>query len=617
MPDGASLREEAHAAYQDVDSSSLANMPVQSNVLPQLVASWWPLLYNHVERRRRALITWRWSWLLHWQVLAEFFMPRRWQWLTIVANRMWRGRPVNEAIIDSTGLQAVRVCASGLWTGLMSPSRKWFGVGIVGMETDDIPADGKTWLERVYDVIDTVMHQSNFFVQMAQMFQDETVFGTSPPIIYEDKEDVIRVYLPCPGEYTLGSGSRLNTNTLHRDYTFTILQTVEWFGYEKCTQSIQKMFDDGTMDTEVVICHIIEPNYPLMGPKGQKTDRYPVSRLFPFREVYWVKGDMGSQPLSIRGFHEQPFVVARGGLVGNDPYGRSFCMDALGDAKQVQLESLRKAEFIEKGVRPPMGADPELKNEPASIMPARITYMNTAGGKKGFWALFEPNPVWLQGITADIAAVNLRTEKCLFVDVFLAISRMEGVQPKNELELTKRDLERLQQLGPLVELHETEVATPAINRIFAICQRRGMIPDMPASLQGRTFKIEYQSIMRLAMQASDAVSLKDFLAAMGAASSAAKAATLPDPLRTVNLDQWAKDYAKATHMRTHILFTDDQVQQHDQARAQATQQAHTAATAPGNAMAAVQAAKTLSETSLNNGSALDAIAGSGAFPKGR
>lgn len=611
MPDGSNLAEQGHAAYEDVDSFSLANMPVQSSVLPQLTVSWWPLLYQHVERRRNALRTWRWSWLLHWQVLAEFFLPRRWQWLTIVANRMWRGRPVNEAIIDSTGLQAVRVCASGLWTGLMSPSRKWFGVGIIGMEEDDIPADGKAWLERVYDVIDTVMHQSNFFNQMAQMFQDLVVFGTSPPIIYEDKEDVIRVYLPCPGEYMLGSGSRLTTNTLYREYTFTILQTVEFFTYDKCTQSIQKAFDNDTVDTEIVICHAVEPNYALMGPKGKNTGRFPISSRFPFREVYWVKGDMGSQPLSIKGFHEQPFMAARGGLVGNEPYGRSFCMDALGDAKQVQLESLRKAEFIEKGVRPPMGADPELKNEPASIMPARITYMNTAGGKKGFWALFEPNPVWLQGITADIDKVNLRTEKCLFVDVFLAISRMEGVQPKNELELTKRDLERLQQLGPLVELHETEVATPAINRIYSICNRRGMIPPMPPSIRGKTFRINYQSIMRLAMQASDAVSIKDFMAFGGAASAAAKAATLPDPLRIVNLEQVLRDYAKATHLRTHNLYTPDEVQEHDAARDAATAKAHQAATAPEATLAGVKAAQTLSQTPLNNGSALDQIIGAG------
>ena len=38
---------------------------------------------------------------------------------------------------------------------------------------------------------------------MAQAFQDIVVFGTAPVIVYEDFEDIIRLYLPCAGEYYL------------------------------------------------------------------------------------------------------------------------------------------------------------------------------------------------------------------------------------------------------------------------------------------------------------------------------------------------------------------------------------------------------------------------------
>ena len=51
----------------------------------------------------------------------------------------------------------------------------------------------------------------------------------------------------------------------------------------------------------------------------------------------------------------------------------------------------------------------------------------------------------------------------------------------NELELTKRDLERLQSLGPFVNLFTTEVAGPAVMRALDICQRRRLIgPPPPA-----------------------------------------------------------------------------------------------------------------------------------------
>ena len=280
-------------------------------------------------------------------------------------------------------------------------------------------------------------------------------------------------------------------------------------------------------------------------------------------------------------------------------------MDALGDDKQLQLETVRKAEFIEKGVRPPMGANPELKNEPNSILPGHTTYMSTDGGKKGFWPLFEINPAWLTGITADIKEVQARIQRCLFVDLFMAISRMEGVQPRNELELTKRDLERLQELGPFIELFETEFAGPAIMRVLEIMENRKMLKAKPQSLRGVPLKINYMSIMKLAQRSAESVAMKDVFATMGELSSAAKAAAVPDPIRVFDLDKAARKYADISNFPSECLFTENEVQQHDQARQQGAQQAQ----APQAAMAAVTAAKTLSDTKLSPGSALSALTG--------
>lgn len=606
-------------AHSPVDEMGAPLLSQQSPIAPQdkmKGPDWWPLLYNHVESRRAALRTWRWSWLLHWQQLAACFLPRRFRWLYQVANRMWNGAPINDQIIDSWPLQAVRVCASGIWTGFMSPTRRSFSLAMA-LPFDNLDEAGKDWLEDTTMRIDVVFHQSNFYTQGAQLCQDVVVFGTSPMIIYEDEETVIRAYLPCPGEYYLGVGARFTNDTLYREFTLTILQVVEMFKVENCPAEIQQMWRSGggSIDSEVVVCHAIEPNFDLASRSGNKKVKVLPS-IFIFREVYWLRGQKDAKPLSVRGFRERPFMTARWSTVSNEPYGRGPCMDALGDAKQIQLEEIRKAEFIEKGVRPPMGADPELKNEPASIIPATITYMNTAGGKKGFWPLFEPNAVWLQGITADIDKIIARIQSCLFVDVFLAISRMEGVQPRNELELTKRDLERLQQLGPFEELFQTEFFGPAIMRTMAIMQRRGMLRPMPPSLSGKPLKIAFESISSIAQQSADSVALKDFLTSMGGASAAAKAASLPDPLRKVNLDNWTESLANATHMKSKILYTEDEVQQHDQARAEALQQSQKEAQIVPATKEAVGAAKVLSQTPLRNGTALDAIMGPNAFPGG-
>jgi hypothetical protein len=254
-----------------------------------------------------------------------------------------------------------------------------------------------------------------------------------------------------------------------------------------------------------------------------------------------------------------------------------------------------------------MGANAELKNEPASIMPGMITYTSTDGGKKGFWPLFEPNPAWLTGLTADIEKVSQRVEKCLFVDLFMAISRMEGVQPRNELELTKRDLERLQELGPVIDLAEGELSI-GIRRVMEILQRRRMLKPMPASLANVPLKINYVSILKLAQRSAEAVAMKDTFATAGELSSAAKAAGVPDPIRVINLDKALRHYGEISNFPSDCYFTDDEVKAHDQIRAEEQQKAQ----APDHAMAAVQAAKTLSDTELPGvpgGSALGAMLG--------
>jgi hypothetical protein len=608
------IHEVSAPNYERMGPSLLAQQPVTAAKVQKYGRkdlSWWDVLFAKLEARRGALYIWRHSFWVHWSILAQYFLPRRWQWL-VVANRTWRGSPINDSIIDSTGLLAVRTCAAGLWTGLTSPSRPWFKIEIA-LPWVKAYAAALAWLEDTQKRVYTVLAQSNFYQTMAQAFQDVVVFGTAPVIEYEDFEDVIRFYLPTAGEYFLAAGARFSVDVLNRDFNLTVSQLVEFAGIEKCPEQVRNLWvsGGGQLETEFTVCHSIEPNFAVSSQDGKDPIKL-IPGVFTFRETYWLRGTKTEEPIVVRGFYERPFFAARWSTVSNEPYGRSPCMDALGDNKQVQLETKRKAEYIEKGIRPPMGADPNLKNEPSSIIPGNITYVSTANGAKGFWPLFEVRPEWLAGMTKDIDTVNARIDKALFVDLFMAISRMEGVQPRNELELTKRDLERLQELGPFVHMFENEFAGPAIQRTLNILRRRRMLKPLPQSMLGVPLKITYVSIMKLAQNAAKSVSMKDVFQVGGILSSAAKAAGLPDPLRTLNLDKAFREYADVDEFPQNLWYPDDEVQAHDEAKAHAA----AAAQVPGAAMAAVDAAKTMSETSLGGGSALGAMLGGAGGPGG-
>lgn len=593
------------AAYEDMSVDLLSQQPVNATTPDQQKRDQadWDTVFTRQESRLGMLRSWRYSWWAHWARLAQYFLPRRYHWL-VVANKMWKGSPINDAIIDSTGMLAVRTCAAGMWTGLTSPSRPWFELGI-GLPWVELDAAGKAWLEDTQQKAYAVLSQSNFYTTMAQAFQDVTVFGTAPVIIYEDHEDVIRCYLPCAGEYYLAAGARFSVDTLYREFVLTITQIVEQFRIENCPQSVRELWEagGGSLDTEMVVAHSIEPNFGISRLDGSAIKVVPGN--FAYRELYWLKGQKTPQPLSKRGFHSAPFMAARWSTTSNDAYGRSPCMDALGDNQQVQMETRRKAEYIEKGVRPPMLADPSLKNEPSSIVPGMVTYVNTQAGMTGFKPAFEVSPQFLAPLVADIEKVSARIEKALFVDLFMAITRMEGVQPRNELELTQRNQERLQELGPFVEMFENEFAGPAIKRLLDIMQRRNLLAPLPKSLRGIPLKIVYSSIMKQAQSATESIAMKDVFQVGGALSSAAKAANLPDPLRNLNLDKAFRHYGELNNGPQDMWFTEQEVAQHDKERAKAQQ----AAQVPGAAMAAVTAAHTLSQIPIGGGNALGAMTG--------
>jgi hypothetical protein len=595
------------APFDDMSVSLLAAQPISRAPDREPEALVWTVFFSHLEASLQSMRSWRWGFWAFWEVLARFFLPRRYKWV-ITPNKFDRGLPVNDHIKDSTGLMAVRTCAGGMWTGLTSPSRPWFKIANA-LPWLNLDADAEAWLKDTQDRVNAVLAQSNFYSTMHNAFKDEIVFGTAPVICYEDEDDAVRFYLPCSGEYFLDVGSNLMVNRLYREFTYNVLQVVNAFKVDNCPGEVVAAWKQGgsALQREFIIAHAIEPNFPVSDPRDPNGSLRIVPESFPWREVYWLRSIKTTKPLSARGFHGDPFAAFMWSQVSNEPYGHGPCEDCLGDNKQVQLETMRKAEFIGKGVRPPMGASPELKNEPASIIEGNVTYFDTSNGKKGFFPLFEPNPQWLPAITADIKEVNARIEKCLYVDLFYAISRMEGVQPRNELELSKRDLERLQELGPVITANEKALSI-LIQRVISIMTRRKMLLPPPASLHGVPLKITYTSILRLAQRSAEGVSIKDVLQTAGLMSSAAKAAGIPDPLRTLNLDKALRHYGDLNEFPPSLFFTDGEIAQHDQIRHEEMQKAQ----APGQAAAGVQAAKTLSETALPGGNtALGALMGGG------
>lgn len=556
------------AVYEKAGATLLSDQPVIDTSLDEKNDPFWPTLRGHLETRLIGLRNWRQSWWTqNWSDLAEFILPRRSIWLTQSTggnpnpNNMTRGRQINTSIADPTATLAVRVCSAGLMSGLASPSRPWFKV-IPAVKRLEIDTDARMWLDDIEDRMYSIIAGSNFYNAFAQECEDLVVFGTGPSIIYEDDEDTIRLYNPAVGEYYLASGSTMRVDGIYRLFVMTIAQIVDFFGIEKCTKEIQELWNQkgNALDIERQVAHSIEPNFEI-GKSGQGK----IPGNFTWREVYWVYGQGSAEPLSIRGFVDQPFTAARWTIQSNDAYGRSPGMDVLPDVMQLQVMTRRMAEAIEKQVRPPLIGEMSLKNKPTSTLPGHLTYVTEIGPGKGIRPIYEVNPD-VNAMSQNIMAIEKRIQQGLFNDLFLMLEQKVN-EEMTAYEVAQKIQEKLQVLGPVIESLIAESLKPKLRRIFGIMKRKGMIPPPPDSLKGVPLDLEFVSMLSLAQKGAATGGIERLLQLIGSMS-----AIFPQAKDNINSDDLIREYNDLLGNPQKVLNGPTQVEQTRQVQAQEAQQ---------------------------------------------
>ena len=553
----------------------------------------------HYEARLMMQRSWRFSFLQHWVLISEYVDPRRSLWLSQggvdqpVPNAMVRGLPINQAIVDPTATYARDICAAGMKEGLMSSSRPWFKFK-PGIRNFELDRAGQLWYEELEDRVYTILAESNFYDAATQMFRDLVTFATGPMLIYEDDEDIINCHCPVVGEYFLIVGSKFRPEGLSRLYVLTVSQMVEEFGLANCPQDVQTLWQQksGSLEREFIIAHAIEPNFPI----EREGDPGPIGVVpggFAFRECFWVYGRASDRPLSRRGFHGLPFIAPRWAVNGNDPYGTSSPgMISLGDVMQLQQETRRKAELLEKVVRPPLNAPMDLKNQPSSMLPGHLNY--TTDTSKGIQPIIKVDPQGLPGITEDIKEIQARIKAGYYNDLFLMIA--QATKDMTAYEVAQRQQEKLTVLGPVIDRVQNEGGSLALKRVLSIMMRKRLIPPMPPSLRGVPMQIEYIGMLYVAQKAARTAATERFVEMVEKTAGVHNEA-----VDVVNWDEMLKEYADDLSVSHKAVNDNDTIKKIRQMRAQQAQQAQAQQTATTTLPAMGDTAKSFGAVDVGGG----------------
>jgi hypothetical protein len=415
--------------------------------------------------------------------ISSYALPARSRWLASDTNK---GRQPNRRLNNSHGIFAFRTLQGGMTSGLSSQSRPWFTLTCYDEALAQDPAV-RAWLTEVERRMYAFIAQTNFYGAAKSGYLELGAFGTESCVAFEHKTEGMVCNSLTFGEYWIGLNSALQAGCLYREAPLTVIQAIQSFGLDAVSTRVRALYDTSRYDETIVYYHAIEENDELdqgrLGWRGQ-----------PWRSAYWEK-DCGRQDelTSLKGCYEQPFWAPRWDSVGGDAWGQGPGHDALPDLRELQLQAKRKAEATDFHIHPEIvtSTKVKLKRQPKNVVSSSEVDITKATDVP-----YEVPYQAIQAIREDIAELKEAINQATYADLFMAITNMQGIQPRNIEEIAARNEEKLTQLGPVIERVNNEKLEIVVDRVFGIMSRAGLLPPAPDAMRNQPdIKIEFVSIL--------------------------------------------------------------------------------------------------------------------------
>lgn len=530
----------------------------------------------------------RTTWDGHWKDLGAHFLPRAPRFDTTDRNN---GSKKNSKLLNSVPARSARTLTAGMFSRITSPARPWFAYTV---EDQDLAKyqPVKEWLDDSTRRIRSILAGSNYYKSTPAMFRDLGVFGTHAQLIDEDDDDVVRCY-PFPiGSYYLSNSARLAVDLCARVFSMTARQLVQRFGEENVSDNVRAAMKNNPEQWFDDVCHIAGPN-PEYDPR--KLD----SRFKRYSSRYFLRSEK-DRYLSLKGYDEFPIIAPRWSTDGEDVYGESPAMLALPDARSLMVYEKRTAQGYEKRLNPTLKAPLDLKTDGIDPVPGKTVFSNSP---EKIGSLYELGTFQVADGDAKIMRLENAIASTMYVDLFLMMSQTDRRQITAE-EIRARQEEQILAIGEPLERLNDEALGPALDRIYAIAERRGMIAPPPPELieyqrsigEAKAVKVNYVSALH---QVQRMVKLGQIDRALAFLRNTAEAGFV-DVLDGFDYDQAWDEYAEGVGLPPKIVRSQPERQKRRQARAQAQAQQQQIA----QAAAEVQGAKALSETDTGGQNAL-------------
>lgn len=461
-----------------------------------------------ILRRQGQMEADRANWESYWQEIANYVAPQ-----VNFTNKQASGFRQGLDIYDSTPELASDRFSAAFESILTPRSQIWHLLKPVNDDlADDIEVKRHTELVNKKLFAQRYRPRSNFASQIHQVYKNLGDFGTGGLFSEEVPGEGI-TYRSCnlAGLY-ITEDMHGRVSYAHYKIEMTAEQAAQRFTAEQLPEMVRSKLDQRPDDKATYI-HCVRPNYHrLIGSRGVQGMAF---------ESWWVCKD-ARQVVGKGGFRTFPYAISRYETRSGEVYGRSPAMMALADILMLNTMGQTMIQAQQLSILPPLLAPHDgilgALGDGISLEPAAINWggIDPATGNQ----LVRPLSLGTQfrPVENEIDKRRQSINAAFLVTLFQILVETPQM---TATEALLRAQEKGALLAPVAGQQQSELLGPIVEREIDLLTRSGAIPPTPQKMiEAGGFKLEYDSPLTQAMNASQGVGLMRTIEALAPLATA-------------------------------------------------------------------------------------------------
>jgi len=491
-----------------------------------------------------------------WEEIGRLVVPGRGRMYETQDDENSIDRTVNEKY-DSTAVIAAQSLAAALHSGLTSPATEWFTLQFKQPELND-DTEGAEWLEACQRKIFYMLQESNFNLEVNELYLDLVSFGTTVMFHEYDAEKVefnFKAAFPREVFYELDFDGNLIGVYRLRQYT---AQQIALRFPTHCPDNVKTQAESAaSANVKHDVIHVVRLNEE---NANNNTDKILPPEKRPFEERFIL--DTGAIELTetLTGYYEMPGYLTTWGRMTGSKFGFSPALSILPDIRVINRLVSQILDAAAKVIDPPIMTTHRGVIGDIDLQPGGETVLRDPDAMRPFesGARFDVSQLQKGDLVQSIRAA-------FYVDQLEL--PMNDRMTATEVQVRYEQMQRL--LGPALFRLQTDFLDKLISRCFNILLREEQFPEMPPIVAEKMgeFEVDYQGPLARGQKMGPVDAFQQLMSIIERV-----APVHPEVVNSIKWDDAMRDIALRMGVPAKLLKSDDELAQEAKARAEQEQQ---------------------------------------------